>query len=216
MAKECAAEQKAHEEPVAYGYGQKGPYAGKIHGFGDDHMGNDAEGVDLVDGGGVETGEEVGKEGDVGSACKEADDVADEKEVVCHQVVGFGAYVCQLGDDHHQRGQSQQIATDGGVEPPSHKEGVPIKAAEIVGRGVGGKIDGGAGQAEESEDNNADKVGKNDVVITGRCFHKRVQRYVFFLKQQFSDLRFMICDGGHACLQSAARKLLFTIINIAG
>lgn len=180
-----AAEDEAHEEPIACGHGYEGGDAGKVHGFGENHVGDDAEGVNLVGGCGVETGKEVAKEWNVGGAGEETDYVADKKNVVCHEVVGFDADATQFADNHHEGRKGEEVATDSGVETPSHDESFPVEPAKVGGLGSVEIVHYGASQSEESEEDYADKVGKNDVTIAGRLFHKRVQRYDFFLEKQF-------------------------------
>ena len=154
-----AAEDVAHEEPVACGHGDEGTDAKKIHGLGDNHVGNDAKRIYLVGCGGIETGEEVAEERDVGSAGEKADDIADEKQVVGNKVIGLGADASQFAHNHHERRKGKQIAADGGVETPSHEEGVPVKTSEMRCRGKPGTVNRSAGEAEECEEGNACQIG---------------------------------------------------------
>lgn len=83
--------------------------------------------------------------------------------MVCHEVEGTGVDACNLANGHQKQGQGQDVATDNGVEAPSHKESFweqSFKIDRLSGRA--GEC-GGLGQAEDCEDGNAYEVCPEDV-----------------------------------------------------
>ena len=179
-----AAEDEAQEEPVACGDGKEGKETAEVHGFGENHVGDDGKGVGLVGGSGVETGEEVAEERNVGSAGEEGDNVADEKEVVGNEVIEFCAYASQFAYYQQECRESQEVATDSGVETPAHDKGFPVEAIEIGPCGLLQAVDKSARQPEKGEKGDACKIGKKDVFESCGLFHNGMQSYDFFLKQQ--------------------------------
>ena len=81
----------------------------------------------------VEARVEVAEIRNVGRAGEEGCRVAHVDEVVRHPVVGAGAYVRKLADEHHQRRQGQYVATRQRVETPSRVEGIAEESLQVYG-----------------------------------------------------------------------------------